>query len=234
MHRALAPKPSGPQPKPRSIVVKFGNYRMKEEVLRRAWQRKQVLFNNDRFYVDHDFPPEVLKKRSQYAEAKKVLKEKRIKFQTPYPARMQVFYENGTRLFQSAAEATRDMASQGFPVTVVRSSAAPDQEETRLLSEWQVAGRRRDRSGEREPGAAEGFTQSQNTQRSQYKERLQEFRRRSPSTRVWRLFIEIQICCNWHEGYSFWLFARKTALAFKAGDYSYSFIICQIKGFGTC
>ena len=35
-HRVLAPKPSGPQPKPRSIVVKFGSYRMKEEVLRRA------------------------------------------------------------------------------------------------------------------------------------------------------------------------------------------------------
>ena len=182
-HRALAPKPSGPQPKPRSIVVKFGSYRMKEEVLRRAWQKKQVLFNNDRFYVDHDFPPEVLKKRSEYAEAKKVLKEKRIKFQTQYPARMRVFYEDGTRLYQNAAEATRDMASQGFPVTVVKSSAAPDQEETRLLSEWQVAGRRRDRSGEQEPGAADGFTQSQNTKRSQYKDKLQEFKRRSPSTR---------------------------------------------------
>ena len=78
-----------------------------------------MLFNNDRFYVDHDFPPEVLKKCSEYAEAKKVLKEKRIKFQTPYPARMRVFYEDGTRLYQNAAEATRDMASRGFPVTVV-------------------------------------------------------------------------------------------------------------------
>lgn len=32
-HRALAPKPNGLQAKPRSIVVKFGSYRMKEEVL---------------------------------------------------------------------------------------------------------------------------------------------------------------------------------------------------------
>ncbi|XP_056272072.1 zinc finger protein 454-like [Pseudoliparis swirei] len=64
---------------------------------------------------------------------------------------MRVFYDNGTLLFQDAAEATRDMASRGFPVTVVKSSAAPDQEEIQHLSTWQVAGRRQDRSDDREP-----------------------------------------------------------------------------------
>lgn len=135
-HRALAPKPNDPQAKPRSIVVKFRSYQMKEEMLRRPWQKKEMFCNNARFYVDHDYPTEVLKKRSEYAEAKEVLKEKQIKFQTPYPARMRVFYNDGTRLYHNATEATRDMASQGFLVTVGKPSAAPDQEEIRLLSAW--------------------------------------------------------------------------------------------------
>jgi len=76
-HRAPAPKLNGPQAKPRSIVVKFGSYQTNEVVLQRAWQKKEVSYDNTRFYVDHDFPPpEVLKKRGEYAEAKKVLKEK--------------------------------------------------------------------------------------------------------------------------------------------------------------
>lgn len=56
----------------------------------------------------------MLKKRGEYAEAKKVLREKQIKFQTPYPAKMQVFYDDNTRLYQDTAEATRDMASRGL------------------------------------------------------------------------------------------------------------------------
>uniref|UniRef100_A0AAR2LCR7 L1 transposable element RRM domain-containing protein n=1 Tax=Pygocentrus nattereri TaxID=42514 RepID=A0AAR2LCR7_PYGNA len=91
-HRALVPKPPGSQGRPRSIVAQFSSHRTKEEVLRKAWQKKEVFCNNVRFYVDHDYPPAVLKKRSEYSEAKKVLKEKKIKFQTPYPARLRVFY----------------------------------------------------------------------------------------------------------------------------------------------
>lgn len=108
-HRTLTAKPDA-QAKPRSIVVKFGSYRMKEEVLRRAWQKKEVFCEGVRFFVDHDYPIEVLKKRNEYREAKKILREKRIKFQTPYPYKMRVFYDNGTRLYKDAAEATRDMA----------------------------------------------------------------------------------------------------------------------------
>ena len=85
---ALAPKPTGSQAKPRSIVVRFGSWRTKEDLIKGAWQKKEVFCDNVRFYVDHDFPPEVLKKRNAYTEARKVLKAKRIKFQTPYPAKM--------------------------------------------------------------------------------------------------------------------------------------------------
>lgn len=176
-HRALAPKPADPQSRPRSIVVKFGSWRTKEEVIKRAWQKKKVLYDNVRFYVDHDFPPEVLKKRSEYAEAKRVLKERQIRFQTPYPAKMRIFYEDGTRLFQDAAEATRDLAARGFPVTVVKKPTTPDQEEIQLLSTWQAKGRRGAGVRDRESVAASGSEQPK-SQRSQFKDKLKEFRRK--------------------------------------------------------
>lgn len=94
-HHTLSRRHNDPQAKPRSIIFKFGSYHTKEEILRSAWQKKQIFYNDTHFYVDHDFPLKVLKKCSEYTEAKKVLREKQIMFQTPYPARMHVFYEDG-------------------------------------------------------------------------------------------------------------------------------------------
>ncbi|KAK7881117.1 hypothetical protein WMY93_032281 [Mugilogobius chulae] len=118
-HRSLGPKPP-PEAAPRSIVVKFTSYRTKEEVLKRAWQQKGFMLNEKKVFVDHDYAPDVLKKRREYTEAKKVLRERKIKFQTPYPAKLRVFYEGETRLYTTAAEATKDMAGRGFGVTVIK------------------------------------------------------------------------------------------------------------------
>ncbi|KAL7853023.1 hypothetical protein SRHO_G00188080 [Serrasalmus rhombeus] len=166
--------------RPRSIVVKFESYRIKEEIFRKAWQKKEVYCDETRFFVDHDFPTEVLKKRNEYADAKKVLKSERIRFQTPYPAKMRVFYDGDTQLYQDAAEATRDMAARGLSVTVVPSAASPDHEEIQLLSSWQKAGRQRVRSG----GGHEPSATSDSIQKSSHariKEKLQGFRRLSVS-----------------------------------------------------
>lgn len=107
-HRALAPKPAATD-KPRSIVVKFLLFRTKEIILRKAWEKKEIYINNQRIYFDHDYPLAILNNRKEYNEAKRVLREKKIRFQTPYPARLRVFYEDGMRLYQTASEATKDM-----------------------------------------------------------------------------------------------------------------------------
>lgn len=142
-HRALVPKPTNSQVKPHSIIAKLASFRVKEEVICKAWQKKEVFYKNTRFYVDHDYPPTVLKRHVEYAEAKKILMERKIKLQTPYPARLRVFYSDGTRLYQNAAEATEDMASRGFPTTIIPAPTSPDQCEIQLLSTWQVSGDRR-------------------------------------------------------------------------------------------
>ncbi|XP_039538832.1 uncharacterized protein LOC120486756 [Pimephales promelas] len=90
-HRALAPRPPENAP-PRSIVVNFLSYRMKEEILRSAWRKKGFVWQDRKVNIDHDYAPEVLRKRKEYNKAKKLLKEKMIQFQTPFPAKLRVFF----------------------------------------------------------------------------------------------------------------------------------------------
>ena len=85
-HRALGSKP--PQnANPRSIVIYFLEYRIKELVLRTAWKKREVNLNGHRVYFDQDYPAETLRKRKAYTAIRKLLKEKGIRFQTPPPAK---------------------------------------------------------------------------------------------------------------------------------------------------
>lgn len=168
-HRALGPRPADPA-KPRSIIAKFSSFRVKEEVVRRAWRKQQVFHNNKRYYVD---PPAILKKRAEYTQAKKTLKEKKIRFQTPFPAKMRVFYEDGVCLYQNAAEATADMSSRGLPVTVITPTSDPLQRELQQLSGWRSSGDR--------TAATRGSVLSQSSEENRQRivQKLQGFRRLS-------------------------------------------------------
>ncbi|CAI5691467.1 unnamed protein product [Oreochromis niloticus] len=155
-HRALAPRPAGDrQDKPRSIIVKFLRYKVKEEILRRAWEKKKVFLNGRLIYFDQDYPPAVLQKRKEYAEAKRVLKQKNIRFHTPFPAKLRVFYEDGTRLYQTAEEATTDMKDRGLPVSVIIPKESLAEQLSRTA--WETAGgpNRRGTDEEREKNIRE-------------------------------------------------------------------------------
>lgn len=157
-HRALSPPPpNGSQP--RSILVKFLCFTVKEEVLRLAWQKKGFLWNNNKINLDHDYPPEIMAMRKEYAEARRILKDKNLRFRTLYPARLKVFYEEGVKIYNTVEEATADLASRGLPVKVIKQPATPREKLQRLAS-WRGAG------GQRQNRGAEG-----------YKERLQVYRR---------------------------------------------------------
>ena len=49
----------------------------------------------------------------------RVFTQGKICFQTPFPAKLQVFHEDGMRLYQRAEEATTDMKDKGLPVSVM-------------------------------------------------------------------------------------------------------------------
>ena len=44
-----------------------------------------------------------------------------IRFQSPFPARLRVFFQDGTVIYNSAEEATADMVERGIPVTVLKN-----------------------------------------------------------------------------------------------------------------
>ncbi|KAG1928318.1 hypothetical protein F2P79_023722 [Pimephales promelas] len=188
-HRALGPPPSEDAP-PRSIVAKFSSYKCKEDIIKKAWEKKGFLFEGKRVYVDHDYAPEVMKKRKEYAEAKRVLRENKIRFQTPFPAKFRVFYEGDTRLYNSAAEATRDMVDRGFQVRIVNPAVDP-------LERFQHRMWRSSRGAGRQDQAE--------TSTLGYKAKLQSFRRTKETAqdRKWGICVQKRLMgrtINGHEG----------------------------------
>lgn len=158
-HRALGPRPPA-DALPRSIVAKFLSYRCKEDIIRKAWEKKGFLHDGQRVYVDHDYAPEVMKKRKEYTEAKRVLREKKIRFQTPFPAKFRVFYEGEICLYNSAVDATKDMVNRGFQVRIIKPAEDPLEKLQRQMWRTVQGASRRDQA------SSQG-----------YKEKLQIFRR---------------------------------------------------------
>lgn len=61
-HRSLELKPANSTP-PRSIIVQFLDYTVKEVVLRQAWAKKQVTFQGNIMYIDQDYSLGVRRER---------------------------------------------------------------------------------------------------------------------------------------------------------------------------
>ncbi|CAM4703686.1 unnamed protein product [Leuciscus chuanchicus] len=102
--------------------------------------REKLNLPDSPIYFDHDYPTAILNRRKEYNEAKRILREKKIRFQIPYPFKLRVFYEDETRIYHTAHEATKDMHDRGFTVRVV----PPQRDSMELLDAepWHVAGRR--------------------------------------------------------------------------------------------
>lgn len=124
-----------PQP-PRSLIVRFVNYQQKQLVISKAWSLKNLQYAGKRIYMDHDYSPMVQKRRRQYSEIKKQLKERNIRFQTPYPAKLKVHLQDGVKTYNSAWEAAEDLQSLGIKTTISDEEKL-DKELNRVG--WQVA-----------------------------------------------------------------------------------------------
>ncbi|RXN10851.1 LINE-1 type transposase domain-containing 1 [Labeo rohita] len=163
-HRALCPKPP-PNANPRSIVIYFLEYKIKELVLRSAWRKREVHLKGRRVYFDQDYPAETQKKRKAFAPIRKLLKEKGLRFQTPPPAKLRIFFEDGPVVYSNAAEAMEDLKKKGLTTASIREDRATVSASMERLSKisWETAGARPRRSRE--------------THRERARKRLQDFRR---------------------------------------------------------
>lgn len=166
-HRALASKPPHDAP-PRSVVICFQEFRVKEQVMHTAWRKKDVRCAGKRIYFDQDYPPEILKKRKAYAGILRVLKAKGIRFRTPHPAKLKVFFDSGTQNYESAAEAAEDLKKRGFALeSITEPGPTAAARDLRRPATWEKAG------GDRRRRTAD---------RERIRERLRSFQRTPPGS----------------------------------------------------
>lgn len=161
-HRSVAQKPL-PEYPPRPIIINFHEFTTKELVLKEAWRKGKISVGNRVIYFDHDYAAEIVKKRKEYNPIKRVLKEKGIRFQTPY-TNMRIHWDSGVRTYDSADAAWQELHRRGYkvdPPHVREGETALDSHLSELLG-WV---RRADR---REKG-------SSTSQRA--REKLREFQR---------------------------------------------------------
>ena len=90
---------------PRTLIMKFLNYKDKEAVMRAARAKKQVLYKNDpvRFY--QDVTAETHKKLKEFEEARRQLRSLGLRYGMIPPARLIVTYKERSHIFNSADEA---------------------------------------------------------------------------------------------------------------------------------
>lgn len=144
-HRAPAFKPR-PEAPPRPIIINFQEFTTKELVLKEAWKKGKIQLSNRTLFFDHDYAAEIVKRRKEYGEIKKVLKGKGIRFQTPYTS-MRIHWSTGVRTYSSAAEVMRELKNRGFPVEEPARTEKPccGAERLRELLGWQQVPGRRER-----------------------------------------------------------------------------------------
>uniref|UniRef100_A0A1A8MV57 Reverse transcriptase domain-containing protein n=1 Tax=Nothobranchius pienaari TaxID=704102 RepID=A0A1A8MV57_9TELE len=113
-HRALTSKPPPGAP-PRAIIANFLEFSTKETVLREIWKKGRIQEGTAVIRFDHDYAPEVVKRRKEYLAIKKTLKEKGIRFQTPF-TNMKIHWESGMRTYSSPQEAYKELMRRGLKV----------------------------------------------------------------------------------------------------------------------
>lgn len=112
-HWSLGVKPP-PGANPRSVLVYFQEFKTKELVLRSAWKMKQILYEGKRVFFEQDYPTEIVRKRKEYITIRKTLKDKGLRFQTLYPAKLRVFFDTGPIVYSSASQAREELQKRGI------------------------------------------------------------------------------------------------------------------------
>lgn len=165
-HRSVGPKPPEGA-SPRSIIIKFLSFKTKDSIIRKAWQRKGFTWQENHINLDHDYPPLILKKRREYSEIRRVLKEKKVQFQSLFPARLRVRHDDGTITYDTFEEASEDLQRRGYIVTNTRSPETLMEQVQRLS--WTRVDRRARKDTVR------------SGRETSYREKLRTFKRTSPT-----------------------------------------------------
>ena len=103
--RFLTAKPKNPTAAPRSLTVKFLDYSEKDVILQQAWSQRHLLYKAEPIFFDHDYSPELQKKRTQVRNAIKQLKQKNISAKCIYPAQLRIITGDGEKTYSTLTQA---------------------------------------------------------------------------------------------------------------------------------
>lgn len=114
-------------------------FNVKEQILRAAWN-KPIYIKEAGFFA-HDYAENVQLTRKEYGPDKNVLKENKIRFQTPL-TKMCVDFDSGTVVYSSAEEAPADLRRCGFKLESVPTKKSKDitVDTINNLLPWNTAG----------------------------------------------------------------------------------------------
>lgn len=113
-HRSLGPRPTQEDAAPRSLVVRFTQWNIRQKVLRAAWTKKEITIGQCRLYLSQDFSNKIYKERSRLLQLRKLLKEKNVKSHIIYQSRLKVFTEGNITTYNSFDEAEAGLRDQGL------------------------------------------------------------------------------------------------------------------------
>uniref|UniRef100_A0A3B3XXM6 L1 transposable element RRM domain-containing protein n=1 Tax=Poecilia mexicana TaxID=48701 RepID=A0A3B3XXM6_9TELE len=116
-HRSLNTKPKDSAP-PRSIIVRFSSYRVKEKVLQKAWSRRDATYHDRRIYFDQDYTANIQKKRKEVREIIKQLKDKNVRAVSPFPAQLKIYLDSGIKTFATLTKAASTLEKMGIQVKI--------------------------------------------------------------------------------------------------------------------
>lgn len=98
--------------RPRTLIMKFLNFRDKERVLKAARIKGKILYENEHVRFHPDPSTGVHKMQRSYDELRKKLRDKAInKHRIIFPARLLVTHDDRSHLFQTPAEADNFLQS---------------------------------------------------------------------------------------------------------------------------
>lgn len=141
-HRSLTTAPTDPKASPRSIVVKFLHFPTKQQILFKAWSKKGLKYEGNIISLDNDYSLDIQRRRKEYRDMKRQLKERRIKFRSPYPALLKVSLETGEKTFHSAWEAAEGLKHLGITVNLSESELVKKElSQVGWLAQGQIRGR---------------------------------------------------------------------------------------------
>lgn len=102
----IPPKPGPPGSPPRTFILKFLNFRDRDEVLRAARIQGNLAHQNNKILTFPDYSVETQKLRRSFDQVKAAMRLKGIKYSVLFPARLRVQDGESTRFFTSPRDAS--------------------------------------------------------------------------------------------------------------------------------